>query len=58
MKKISPTTESTSRNAKAPLRGARSAEEREMLLQMVEHGESLAVAREKKLAQEGRAGHD
>jgi hypothetical protein len=43
---------------KALLRGARSAEEREMLLQMVEPGESLAVAREKKLAQEGRAGHD
>jgi len=43
---------------KALLRGARTPEERQMLLNMAETWESLAVAREKKLALEGEVGHD
>jgi hypothetical protein len=38
----------------ALLRGARTPEERQMLLNMAETWESLAVAREKKLALEGK----
>jgi hypothetical protein len=42
----------------ALLRGARTPEERQMLLSMAETWEGLAVAREKKLAREGRAEED
>jgi hypothetical protein len=43
---------------KALLRGARTPEERQMLLNMAETWESLAVAREKKLPLEGKVGHE
>jgi hypothetical protein len=42
----------------ALLRGARTPEERQMLLSMAETWEGLAAAREKKLAREGRAEED
>jgi hypothetical protein len=42
----------------ALLRGARSAEERQMLLNMADTWEALAVAREKKLAKEGKTEDD
>ena len=42
----------------ALLRGARTPEERQMLLSMAETWEGLATAREKKLAREGRADED
>jgi hypothetical protein len=42
----------------ALLRGARTPEERQMLLSMAETWEGLAEAREKKLAREGRAEED
>ena len=43
---------------KALLRGARTPEERQMLFDMAETWESLAVAREKKLPLEGKVGHE
>jgi hypothetical protein len=43
---------------KALLRRAKSPEEREMLSNMAETWESLAVAREKKLARDGEAEED
>ena len=43
---------------RALLRGARTPEERQMLINMAETWESLAVAREKKLALEDKVGHD
>ena len=42
----------------ALLRGGRSPEERQMLLNMAETWEGLAVAREKKLAKEGKTEDD
>jgi hypothetical protein len=42
----------------ALLRGARTPEERQMLLNMAETWEALAVVREKKLAREGKVGDE
>lgn len=43
---------------KALLRGARTPEEKQMLLNMAQTWEDLAAAREKKLAKDGQVGDD
>ena len=57
MKKISDYRKHV-QECQALLRGARTSEERQMLLNMAETWEALAVAREKKLAKEGRTEDD